>query len=57
VHRRISQAMTSDTPVNTTVSFQSDKIIFGDHINGDKYEANNSTIEKMGSFNNNTEVS
>ncbi|RFM34673.1 DUF6232 family protein [Chitinophaga silvisoli] len=57
VHRRISQAMTSDTPVNTTVTFQSDKIVFGDHINGDKYEANNSTIEKMGSFNNNPEVS
>lgn len=53
VHRRITSAMTSDKPVNTTVNFNSDKIIFGDHVARDKYEVNDSNIDKMGSFNNN----
>ncbi|WP_217603727.1 DUF6232 family protein [Chitinophaga sp. GbtcB8] len=53
VHRRITSAMTSDKPVNTTVNFSSDKIIFGDHVARDKYEVNDSNIDKMGSFNNN----
>jgi hypothetical protein len=57
VHRRISEAMTSEQPVNTTVNFQSDKITIGDTIHGDKYEVTNSTIGKMGSFENNPEVS
>lgn len=53
VYRRISLAMTSDKPVNTTVNFKSDKIIFGDHVARDKYEFNDSNIDKAGSFNNN----
>lgn len=56
VHRRLNAAMASDTPVNTTVTFNSDKIVFGDHVAHDKYEVNNSTIGKMGTFNNNTET-
>ncbi|WP_160713455.1 DUF6232 family protein [Chitinophaga solisilvae] len=54
--RKLTSAMTSETPVNTTVTFNSDKIIFGDHVARDKYEVNNSNIAKMGSFNNNTET-
>lgn len=53
IHKRITLAMTSDKPVNTTVNFNSDKIVFGDHVARDKYEVNDSNIDKMGSFNNN----
>lgn len=53
VRRRLDAAMTSDKPINTTVTFNSDKIIFGDHVARDKYEVNNSKIESLGAFNNN----
>lgn len=56
VRRRLTSAMTSETPVNTTVTFNSDKIIFGDHVARDKYEVNDSKIDRMGSFNNNPET-
>lgn len=56
VYRRINLAMTSEKPINTTVNFNSDKIIFGDHVARDKYEVNDSNIDKMGSFNNNSEM-
>jgi len=50
--------MRSDTPVTTTINFHSDKIEFaGDRISGDKYEVSNSTIDKVGSFDNNPKVS
>lgn len=58
VRRKISEVMISDTPVTTTINFHSDKIEFaGDRISGDKYEVNNSTIDKMGSFDNNPKAS
>nr|WP_295866376.1 DUF6232 family protein [uncultured Chitinophaga sp.] len=56
VHRRLTAAMMSEAPVNTTVTFNSDKIVFGDHVARDKYEVNDSTIGQMGTFNNNTET-
>ncbi|RBL88355.1 hypothetical protein DF182_17320 [Chitinophaga flava] len=56
VCRRLTAAMTSEAPVNTTVNFNSDKIVFGDHVARDKYEVNDSNIAKMGTFNNNTET-
>ncbi|PWV50384.1 DUF6232 family protein [Chitinophaga sp. S165] len=53
VCERLNDAMTSDKPINTTITFHSDKIIFGDHIARDKYEFNNSNIDNAGSFDNN----
>jgi hypothetical protein len=53
VYGRITSAMTTEKPVNTIVNFNGDKIIFGDNIERDKYEINNSNIDKAGSFDNN----
>lgn len=54
IYAKISEAMGSPRPVNFTANFRSDKIIFGDDIAGDKYEFNDSNIDKAGSFNNNS---
>lgn len=56
VYGRITSAMTSEKPIHTTVNFQSDKIIFGDHVAGDKYEFNDSNINNVGPINNNSEL-
>ncbi|SDG78463.1 DUF6232 family protein [Chitinophaga filiformis] len=57
VRNRITSAMNATEPVNTTVNFNGDKIIFGDHVGRDKYEIHNSKIGKVGSFDNNSEKS
>lgn len=57
IHKEITAAMNNEKPINQTVYFKSDKIIFGDHVARDKYEVNDSTIGNMGSFENNPERS
>ncbi len=54
VYGRISEAMRNPKRVSFAADFKPDKIIFGDYIAGDKYEVNDSNIDKMGSFNSNS---